>query len=73
MQSLILGNKPRIRNRQRGFGGLGLIDWWPKSLSDKIYLNVLRAEYVRQVGVQPSTKQDNKAGIRGNNKASTTG
>ncbi len=58
--------------------GLELVDWQPKYLSDKAYLNVLRVEDVKSVGIRLSTKQnyktsiqgDDRTGIKGGNKAS---
>ena len=69
LQLLFLGNGPRIRNGQRGSEKLGLVDWQLKGLSDKVCLNVLRAEDVSRVRTEPSTKRDANAGIEKDNKA----
>ena len=69
LQLLFLDNGPRIKNRQRGFTRLGLVYWWPESSSDTACSNVLRAKHINQVKAGPSTKYDNKAGIKADNKA----
>ena len=55
---LFLGNKPRVENEQKSF--IGLVERQRKYLSDKTYLNVLRAKNIRWVKVWLSIKQDNK-------------
>lgn len=58
-----------------------LVDCGPKCSSDKIRLNVLRDEDIRQVRTRPSTEEDNKVNIRedvkvgmgGDNKAGIKG
>lgn len=71
LQLLFLGNGSRVGNGQKGFTELGLVDWRPKSSSDKAPLNVLRAENVRQVGARPIIERDNKVDIGGDDKAGT--
>lgn len=71
LQSLFSGNGLRVGNQQRGFVGLGLVNWRPKSLSNKVRFNVLRAEDIKRVKARPSIKQDNEAGIGEDDKAGT--
>ena len=68
LQLLFLDNRPRIENGQKGSGKLGLVDWRPKGLSNKVYLNIPRVRDVRQVKAGPNIKRDNKVGIRRDNK-----
>ena len=69
LQSVFLGNGPRVGNRQKGFTGLGLVEQQRKSLFNEVYLNILRAEDIRWVRAEPSTEQDNKVSIGGDNKS----
>lgn len=68
LESLFLSNRLRVRNKQKTSSGLELVDWWPKDLSDKACLNILRVEDVKHVGVRLSTKQNYKASIQGDDR-----
>lgn len=71
LQSLFSDNRLRVGNRQKGSAELRLVDRQAKGFFNKACLNILRAEDVRQVGIRPSTEQDNKAGKGGDDKTGT--
>lgn len=71
LQSIFLGNGPKVGNRQKGSTRLKLVDRRPKSLSDKACFNILRVEDIRQVGAGPSIEQNDEAGRERNDEVGT--
>lgn len=56
---IFLDNKPKVGNEQKS--SIELVKWQCKSSFKKACLNVLRAEDIRWVGGELSTRQNDKA------------